>query len=72
MNGRCGACKFWKRDFPDSTEGECERIAVDRDGYTASREDGALARAGGIELPAWLSTRASFGCVLWSGRDSAR
>jgi hypothetical protein len=39
-------------------------LSVNKDGYTPQGAD-PLASAGGIELPAWLSTSPDFGCVVW-------
>lgn len=70
---RCDGCKFWQ---PDGPAGDCLRISVDENGYTLAGEarerqqgEDAIARVGGSELPAWLVTKAEFGCVLWAAPD---
>ena len=62
----CVTCAYWE-GHPTGTPrtAECRILSVDENGYTP-QGDNPVAYAGGQELPAWLSTRADFGCLLWT------
>jgi len=63
---RCVSCRWWTRQHAE-TSGVCGRIVDGYAPHATARIDGG---GQGVSDPMILETEASFGCVLWQGRDA--